>query len=55
MRNLAAIRATVDNASALIEQLAVTHLLGRVDDVLPERLAELAVSRDTLQAAIGER
>lgn len=55
VRNLAAIRATVDNASALIEQLAVTHLLGRVDDVLPDRRAELAASRDTLQAAIGER
>jgi DNA-binding transcriptional MocR family regulator len=55
VRNLAAIRATVDNASALIEQLAVTHLLGRVDDVLPERRAELAIRRDTIVAALAER
>ena len=55
VRNLAAIRATVDNSTAMIEQLAVTHLLGRLDDVLPTRRAELAAQRNTLVAAIGER
>jgi DNA-binding transcriptional MocR family regulator len=55
VRNLAAIRATVDNSTALIEQLAVTHLLNRIDDVRAERRKELLARRDALLAALEER
>jgi DNA-binding transcriptional MocR family regulator len=55
VRHLAAVRATVDNSSALIEQLAVTHLLGRIDEVRAERRAELRLRRDTLVAAVAAR
>lgn len=55
VRHLAAVRATVDNSSALIEQLAVTHLLGRIDEVRVHRRAELTERRDALVRALGDR
>lgn len=55
VRHLAAVRATVDNSTALIEQLAVTHLLRRIDEVREARRAELAARRDALVAALAER
>jgi DNA-binding transcriptional MocR family regulator len=55
IRHLAAVRATVDNSTALIEQLAVTHLLDRIDEIRAERRAELTARRDTFVEAISRR
>ncbi|HSI92348.1 MAG TPA: PLP-dependent aminotransferase family protein [Jiangellaceae bacterium] len=55
VRHLAAVRATVDNSTALVEQLAVTHLLGRIHEIRAERRAELTLRRDTLVAALAAR
>ena len=55
VRHLAAVRATVDNSSALIEQLAVTYLLGRIEEVRAHRRSELTKRRDTLIAALRDR
>jgi DNA-binding transcriptional MocR family regulator len=55
VRHLAAVRATVDNSSALIEQLAVTHLLGRIDEIRAHRRAQLIVQRDALVGALADR
>ena len=53
IRRLAAVRASVDNASPVLEQLAVTYLLDHHDDVLPGRRRELRDRRDALVAAVS--
>ncbi|WP_203433646.1 PLP-dependent aminotransferase family protein [Jiangella asiatica] len=53
VRRLAAVRASVDISSAVVEQLTVAELLGSLDAVLPSRLAELRTRRDALAAALG--
>jgi DNA-binding transcriptional MocR family regulator len=55
VRRLAAVRATVDNSSPVLEQLAVAYLLSRSDDVLTTRRRELRDRRDALAAAIATR
>lgn len=55
IRRLAAVRASVDMGSAVVEQLAAAELLGGLDTTLPARLAELRTRRDSLVAALAER
>jgi DNA-binding transcriptional MocR family regulator len=55
IRRLAAVRATVDISSAVVEQLAVAHLLPRLDELMVTRRAELRSRRDALLAALAER
>ncbi len=55
IRRLAAVRATVDISSAVVEQLAVAHLLPRLDEVMTTRRAELRMRRDALLAELAER
>ena len=55
VRRLAAVRATLDNSSPVLEQLAVAYLLSRSDDVLTTRRRELRGRRDALAAAIAVR
>lgn len=55
IRRLAAVRATLDNASPVLEQLAVAYLLGNADDVLTARREELRIRRDVLVEALRER
>jgi DNA-binding transcriptional MocR family regulator len=55
VRRLAAVRATVDNSSPVLEQLAVAYLLSRSDEVLKTRRRELRDRRDALAAAIAAR
>lgn len=55
IRRLAAVRATDDLASAVLEQLAVTHLLRHIDEVLDVRRAVLRDRRDALAAALVRR
>lgn len=55
IQRLAAVRATDDLASSVLEQLAVTQLLDRMDDVLDVRRAELRTRRDALVAALAEQ
>lgn len=52
IRRLAAIRATNDLSSAALEQLAVTDLMPRLDDVMEARRAELRAQRDAVLSAI---
>ncbi len=55
IRRLAAVRATVDISSAVVEQLAVAHLLPRTDELMATRRAELRTRRDALLAALADR
>ena len=55
IRRLAAVRATVDISSAVVEQLAVAHLLPRIDEVMVGRRAELRIRRDALLHALADR
>ncbi|WP_216094635.1 PLP-dependent aminotransferase family protein [Jiangella alba] len=55
IRRLAAVRASVDMGSAVVEQLAVTELLGGLDAALPARRAELRTRRDALLDALARR
>jgi DNA-binding transcriptional MocR family regulator len=53
VRELTAVRADVDMASPLLEQLLAVELLGRWDEVLASRRAVLAAGRDALLAALA--
>ena len=55
IRRLAAVRASVDMGSAVVEQLAAAELLGGLGALLPPRRAELQARRDALLAALAER
>jgi DNA-binding transcriptional MocR family regulator len=55
VRRLAAVRATVDISSAVVEQLAVAHLLPRMDELMATRRLELRSRRDALLTALAER
>ncbi|HEU4543267.1 MAG TPA: PLP-dependent aminotransferase family protein [Jiangellaceae bacterium] len=55
IRQLAAVRATVDISSAVVEQLAVAHLLPRLDQLMVNRRLELRARRDALLGALAER
>ena len=55
IRRLAAVRATVDISSAVVEQLAVAHLLPRLDELMITRRVELRTRRDALLGALGKR
>ncbi|WP_198663833.1 MocR-like transcription factor YczR [Jiangella endophytica] len=55
IRRLAAVRACVDMASPVVEQLAVAELLGGLDAALPARRAELRARRDALVTTLAER
>ncbi|WP_214410850.1 MocR-like transcription factor YczR [Sphaerisporangium fuscum] len=55
IRRLAVLRAAVDIAAPLLEQLTVAHLLGRVEEARAERRRLLAASRSTLVEALRER
>lgn len=48
-------RATMDLGSSVLEQLAVTYLLDRLDRARADRCAALRSSRDTLVALLGEQ
>ena len=52
---LAALRATVDMAAPVVEQLVVVELLEDVEQLLVERRALLRARRDALVAAVRER
>lgn len=45
-------RSRIDLAGPIVEQLAGAHLLRQLDDLLPARLAELRLRRDTLLTAL---
>jgi DNA-binding transcriptional MocR family regulator len=53
-RRLATLRESLDLASPVLEQLIVTELLLRVDEVRAERVALLREGRRALVAALGE-
>jgi DNA-binding transcriptional MocR family regulator len=55
VRRLAAIRASLDAGTPVLEQLAVAALLGVADDVLAERRGELADRCDLLTALLRDR
>ncbi|PZF80606.1 PLP-dependent aminotransferase family protein [Jiangella anatolica] len=55
IRRLAAVRASVDMGSPVVEQLAVAELLGGLDATLAPRRAELRSRRDALVAALAQR
>ncbi len=55
IRRLAAVRASVDMGSPVVEQLAVAELLRGLDATLPARRAELRIRRDALVAALAQR
>ncbi|MGH8776338.1 MAG: PLP-dependent aminotransferase family protein [Jiangellaceae bacterium] len=55
VQRLAAVRATVDISSPVLDQLAVAHVLRAPDNVLTARRRELRESRDALVAALGQR
>ncbi|WP_211239528.1 PLP-dependent aminotransferase family protein [Jiangella gansuensis] len=55
IRRLAAVRASVDISSAVVEQLATTALLASLDELLPGRLTELRSRRDALAGALARR
>ncbi len=48
VQRLARTRQSFDIATAVLEQLAVTELLGRRDEILPARVADLRARRDLL-------
>jgi DNA-binding transcriptional MocR family regulator len=54
VQRLAAVRATIDNASPILEQLAVAFLLGHADEVLPARRDDLRLRRDAFLAALAQ-
>ncbi|WP_166349135.1 PLP-dependent aminotransferase family protein [Phytoactinopolyspora limicola] len=55
IRRLAAVRASVDISSPVINQLITAELLTSLDDVLHDRRSELRQGRDTLMAALADQ
>jgi DNA-binding transcriptional MocR family regulator len=55
VHRLAAVRAALDLASPVIEQLVAAELLRRADEVLPPRREQLRARRDALAAALPPR
>lgn len=55
IRRLAAVRASIDNASPVLEQLAVADLVERIDDVVPARREQLRDRRDTMLGLLADR
>jgi DNA-binding transcriptional MocR family regulator len=51
---LAALRVTVDTAGPVLDQLVALRLLARADEILPARLTQLSLQRDTLVAALRD-
>ncbi|NDL59837.1 PLP-dependent aminotransferase family protein [Phytoactinopolyspora mesophila] len=54
IRRLAAVRASIDISSPVIDQLVVAELIRVLDDVLSERLPELRERREVLLATLAE-
>jgi DNA-binding transcriptional MocR family regulator len=54
IRRLAVIRANVDNASPVVEQLVAAHLIEHIDDVVPARRGVLRDRRDLLLRLLGD-
>lgn len=54
LRRIAAVRGASDLAIPVFEQLVVTRLLPRVDEIAVERRAQLRAGRDAARAAIAE-
>jgi DNA-binding transcriptional MocR family regulator len=52
---LAAVRASIDNASPVVEQLAVAYLIEHAGQILPARRRELIERRDALLGLLAER
>jgi DNA-binding transcriptional MocR family regulator len=52
VRRMALDRSSIDLAGPVVEQLAAAYLLSHIGELLPPRLADLAVRRDALVAAL---
>jgi DNA-binding transcriptional MocR family regulator len=52
---LAALRASIDLGGSVLDQLVATELIGRLDEILAFRAAELLPRRDALLAALGHQ
>lgn len=50
---LAVLRAGIDMSGPLLDQLVATQIVGRLEDITAQRVAELAPQRDALLAAIS--
>jgi len=55
VRRLAAVRASIDLSTAVIEQVVVLHLLDSAESILAARRRELAARRDLLVSALRGR
>lgn len=55
VRRLAALRASIDLGSPVLDQLVTARLLADVEPIVAGRRAELAAARDRLIALIGDR
>jgi len=52
VQRLAAVRATIDMASPVFEQIVATHVLGQLDRIMDDRRELLKLRRDVLTASV---
>jgi DNA-binding transcriptional MocR family regulator len=54
IRDLASARSSIDMGTPVVDQLAAIHVLGRAEELVAVRRAELRRGRDTLEASLRE-